>query len=152
MTLIVLNIALVLVGLLLLAYGVGVYRGQGRYTATSWVWPTQHFAPAWFGVAMVVVPSANGLLGCWPQGAAPVAARVVVGLALLVGTVAFLVGLLAMVRLPGRLAPRWYRQWCAEGRDPSAFAARTELGWLDRVTDGVSRRARERETRRRANQ
>ena len=148
MTRIVLDVALIGVGLLLLTYGVGAYRGRGRYTVTSSPWPTQHFAAAWFGASMVVVPSANVLLGLWPQGAAPVTVRAVVGLVMLVGAVAFLVGLVAMVRLPVRLAPQWYRQWYAAGRDPFAFAARTELTWFDRTNQAIVRRAREREARR----
>jgi hypothetical protein len=150
MTRIAMDVALGLLGLLLLAYGVEVYRGRGRYTVTSWVWPTQHFAPAWFGVTLVALPSADALLRTWPQGQAPLVVRSVAGLALIVGAVAFLVGLVAMVRLPGRLAPRWYRQWCAGGRDPAAFAAWSELTWFDRVNGRTLRRAREREARRRA--
>lgn len=150
MTPIMLDVVAVLVGLLLLAYGAGTYRGRGRYTVTSWTWPTQHFAPLWFGITMVLLPPANALLGRWVPGAAPVVVRVLVGLALLVSGVAFLVGLVAMVRLPVRLAPRWYRQWCAEGRDPSAFAAQAELTWFDRDNVRTLRRAREREARRRA--
>lgn len=93
-------------GAAFLSFGLAHYAGVAKQVATSWRFsPTVGLAPAWLGGGALIITTAGWLMS------AQSAVCTVLGLLLaLVGSLLWLVGIVAVFWLPQRLRPRWQRK------------------------------------------
>ncbi|WP_147455991.1 hypothetical protein [Nocardioides mangrovicus] len=108
---------------LLLAYGVGHYRGWNKSGLLLCPFDSLHFMPAWFGAAATLVLLA--------QLALPI--TVWVSLVLFAAAVPpFAVTLIGLFWLPDRLLPAWYLSWRDHGRPTLEVASKADRKYYAR--------------------
>jgi hypothetical protein len=99
-----------------LGQGIRHYRGTVTWMLRYLPGETQFFTPLWGGIMLLCGVAADLL--------APVShiAAVIIAVPALA---ALAVTLLSLFWLPGRLLPRWFREWRAEGRRVSCLPGRS---------------------------
>lgn len=104
------------VGIGALWLGVARYRGWHKSSLLAFPFDSLHFAPAWWGAAIVLamLGSLGSLVSPW---------FLIVSV---LGVAPLLVGLLSLFWLPDRLLPAWYLDWRARGRPAWEVASKSD--------------------------
>lgn len=117
-------------GALVTAFGVGHYRGWHKGGLLRLPFDSIHFAPAWWGGAMLTLGVASALATLSPWFA-------------LLGVLAvpmILIGFVALFWLPDRLLPAWYLDWRARGRPAGEVMGKADRRIIERNAATMERR------------